>query len=90
MCFGFSTRFCPFDSPLPLICHCPAHIIIGWAIQLKNSAALAAILNGGEAAGCYLKPQLSFQQNGIIIRIRITMFTNEIQVEAVAEFPLDA
>ncbi len=38
----------------------------------------------------YLKPQLTLQQNDIVIRIGITMFTNEIQVEAVAEFPLDA
>ncbi|WP_424948262.1 hypothetical protein [Candidatus Spongiihabitans sp.] len=37
--FGVSTRLCPLDSPLPIICHCPAHIIIGRAIQLLNRSA---------------------------------------------------
>ncbi|WP_424946062.1 hypothetical protein [Candidatus Spongiihabitans sp.] len=34
----------------PIICHCPALITIGRAIQLLNSAALAAIITGSKSA----------------------------------------
>ncbi|WP_424945613.1 hypothetical protein [Candidatus Spongiihabitans sp.] len=34
VCFGVSTRLYLLGSLLPVIRHCPAHIIIGRAIQL--------------------------------------------------------
>ena len=64
------------------------------ATEKKARHAGLLVLSGfagllcGEAAGCYLKPQLTFQQNGIVIRIAV--FTDEVQIKAVAEFPLDA
>ena len=42
--FSVSTRLCPLDSPLPIICHCPAHIIIGRAIQWNMPSGVAGLL----------------------------------------------
>ncbi|WP_424945626.1 hypothetical protein [Candidatus Spongiihabitans sp.] len=44
VCFGIATRLCPLDSPLPIIRHCPAHIIIGRAIQWNMPSGVAGLL----------------------------------------------
>ncbi|WP_424946759.1 hypothetical protein [Candidatus Spongiihabitans sp.] len=44
--FGISTRLCPLGSLLPIICHCPAHIIIGRAIQWNMPSGVAGLLCG--------------------------------------------
>ncbi|WP_424947400.1 hypothetical protein [Candidatus Spongiihabitans sp.] len=44
MCFSISTCLCPLGSLLPIICHCPAHIIIGRAIQWNMPFGAAELL----------------------------------------------